>query len=129
MTMQSLCHGRSVTLTLMLAAACSFANARADSNPHDYPTAARVEYVHECMAKHGGEYATLHQCSCAIDAIAKRLRYDQYVEAATFARYSTMGGDGGGIFRDSEHAKTMAKMYRSVEAEAQAGCGLSKTRG
>jgi hypothetical protein len=129
MTMQSLCHGRSVALTLFLGLACGFSSARADTNPHDYPTAARVEYVQECMVKHGGEYATLHQCSCTIDAIAKRLRYDQYVEAATFARFSTMGGDGGGIFRDSDHAKTMAKLYRGVEAEAEAGCGLTKGRG
>jgi hypothetical protein len=126
MTMQSLCHGPSARLALLFGSLCCCALARADEDQHDYPTHARVEYVQECMLKHGGQLAALHQCSCVIDAIAKRLGYDEYVEAATFARYATLGGDGGGVFRDSEHAKTMAKLYRSIEAEAQQSCGLAK---
>jgi hypothetical protein len=126
MTMQSLCHEWSAKLALLLGSLCCCALARASADPHDYPTHARVEYVQECMLRHGGQFATLHQCSCVIDAIAKRLGYDEYVEAATFARHATLGGDGGGIFRDSEHAKTMAKLYRSIEAEAQRSCGLTK---
>lgn len=126
MTMQSLCHGRGSELTALIGFLCCCTCARADEKEHDYPTHARVEYVQECMLKQGGQFATLHQCSCVIDAIAKRLDYDEYVEAATFARHATLGGDGGGIFRDSEHAKTMAKLYRSIEAEAYENCGLVK---
>ena len=126
MTMQSLCHGRNAHLALLLGSLCCCAHVRADANQHDYPTQARVEYVQECMLKNGRQFATLYQCSCVIDAIARRLGYDEYVEAATFSRYATLGGDGGGIFRDSERAKTMAKLYRSIEVEAQASCGLVK---
>ena len=126
MTMQSLCHERNAHCALLFGLLCCCACARADTDPHDYPTQARVEYVQECMLRNGGRSATLYQCSCVIDAIARRLGYDQYVEAATFARYATLGGDGGGIFRDSEHAKTMGKLYRSIESEAQASCGLVK---
>jgi len=101
--------------------------ARGDSPRNDYPTVARVEYVQECIAKNGGNLADLYKCSCAIDRIADRLTYDDFVEADTFARYATLGGEGGGEFRDPEHAKEKAKLYRSVEADAYRACGLKVT--
>jgi len=55
------------------------------------------------------------------------LTYDDFVEAGTFARYATLGGEGGGEFRDPEHAKEKAKLYRSVEADAYRACGLKVT--
>jgi len=91
---------------------------------HDYPTVARVEYVNECIGKNGGKLAALYQCSCAIDRIANELAYDDYVEASTFAKYATLPGEAGGIFRDSEHARQMAKSFRDLEASALRGCGM-----
>lgn len=126
MTMQSLCHARNAAIAGLFGACCCLPQAFADAPAHDYPTHARVEYVQECMLKYSAQLAGLHQCSCTIDAIAARLSYDEYVEAATFARYASLGGDGGAIFRDSEHAKTMAKLYRNIEAEAHGSCGVSK---
>ena len=81
--------------------------------------------------KHGGKLANLYQCSCAIDRIANSLSYDEFVEASTYAKYSGLPGEGGGIFRDSDQARTMAKRYREAEAEAYRSCGLRilKSRG
>lgn len=90
---------------------------------NDYPTTARVEYVQECMYR-GGRNADLYKCACAIDWLAERLTYDQFVEAATFARYSSLGGAGGGIFRDTPEARERAKQYRTLEAAAYRHCGL-----
>jgi hypothetical protein len=95
-----------------------------DPPANNYPTFARVEYVQECMLRNSGTMAQLYQCSCAIDRIAEHLSYDDFVEAGTFARYATLPGEGGGIFRDTEHAKQQAKLFRRLEADAYRACGL-----
>jgi hypothetical protein len=97
---------------------------KVDAPRNDYPTSARVEYVQECIARNGGNLSDLYKCSCAIDRIAEHLTYDDFVEAGTFARYATLGGEGGGIFRDTDHAKERAKLYRSIESDAYRSCGL-----
>jgi hypothetical protein len=114
-------------LPVLLGAAwlCASPTAGADSPVHDYPTVARVEFVQECIGKHGGKLENLYQCSCAIDRIANGLSYDEFVEASTYAKYSGLPGEGGGIFRDSDQARQMAKRYREAEAEAYRSCGLS----
>jgi len=112
------------TLALAGALAWCAVPARGAAPANDYPTFARVEYVQECMSRSGGALAQLYQCSCAIDRIAEHLTYDEFVEAGTFARYATLPGEGGGIFRDPEHAQQQAKLYRRVEADAYRACGL-----
>ena len=102
------------------------AMARSDAPANDYPTVARVEYVNECIGANGGTLAALYQCSCALDRIAARLKYDEIVEAGTYAKYATLPGEGGGIFRDSEEAKKLAKLYRELESEARRSCGLAR---
>ena len=91
---------------------------------NNYPTQARVEFVNDCVARNGGKLSQLYQCSCVIDDIANTLTYDEYVEVSTFAHYSTLPGEGGGIFRDSDQAKASAKRYREIEKNAYRACGL-----
>jgi hypothetical protein len=98
--------------------------AHSDPLPNDYPTTARVEFVQDCIGRHGGKLEDLYKCSCVIDRLAVKLTYDDYVEASTFAHYSTLPGEGGGIFRDPDTAKQKAKLYRTLEAEAYKACGL-----
>lgn len=100
-------------------------SAWADTPANDYPTVARVEYVNECIGANGGTLAALYQCSCAIDRIAAKMPYEQFVEAGTYARYATLPGDGGGIFRDSDEARQEAKLYRELENAARKACGLA----
>jgi hypothetical protein len=100
-----------------------------DPPPNDYPTVARVEYVQECVSRNGGELVNLYKCSCAIDWLAEHLSYDEFVEASTFARYATLPGAGGGIFRDPDRAKERAKLYRGLEADAFRACGLKQAAG
>jgi hypothetical protein len=118
---------RTSTVVAAVALCWCTASALGDVPKNDYPTSARVEYVQECIAKNGGNLSDLYKCSCAIDRIADHLTYDDFVEAGTFARYATLGGEGGGIFRDPEHAKERARLYRAVEADAYRGCGLKAT--
>jgi len=140
MKLQYLCHMPSVFVLVWAigfvgvgaAAGPAFSDtpgtgAEASTAPaHDYPTVARVEYVNDCIGKNGGKLAALYQCSCAIDRIANALSYDDYVEASTFAKYATLGGQGGAIFRDSEHGRQLAKSFRDLEANALRSCGMSQ---
>ncbi len=139
MKLQYLCHMPPV---FVLAGVIGFVGACAAAGPafgetpethadataapaHDYPTVARVEYVNDCIGKNGGKLAALYQCACAIDRIANALPYDDFVEASTYAKYATLPGQGGGIFRDSEHARQLAKSFRDLEANALRGCGMT----
>lgn len=96
----------------------------ADPGTNDYPTQARVEYVLECMQQSGGKLSNLYQCSCVIDEIAKQFSYEEYVEASTFSHYSSLAGERGGLFRDPEHGREMAKHFRDVERDASKRCGV-----
>ena len=123
-------RGLNIGCKALLALIAATALCRADTPPqddragHDYPTAARVEYVQECMLKNGGELSYLYKCSCAIDRIANELTYDDFVEWGTFARNASLAGERGGVFRDSDQARENAKQYRALEAEAFKACGL-----
>jgi hypothetical protein len=139
MKLQYLCH---LPVSLVLAGAIGFigtcaaagpafgdtpaADAAAAAPAHDYPTVARVEYVNDCIGKSGGKLAALYQCACAIDRIANALPYDEYVEESTYAKYATLQGQGGAIFRDSDHARQLAKNFRDLETSALRGCGITQ---
>lgn len=91
-----------------------------------YPTSDRVEFVLECMKNNGGEYAYVYKCSCAIDEIAKRLTYEQFVDGGSSARYQGMGGERTGVFRDAPGAKDMAKRYREAVSTARKTCDVPR---
>ncbi len=91
---------------------------------YNYPTVARLEYVNDCMAEDADKLAALYQCACAIDRIADALSYDDFLEASTYAKYATLPGEGGGIFRDSDRARRLAKRYRELESASLRACGM-----
>ena len=114
-------------------AACAFSTAIADgpgpAAGHDYPTTARVEFVQECMFRHGGSAAYLYKCSCVIDHIAAEIGYEDFVEASTFARNSTLGGDAGAVFRDPKRGKDLTRLLRDVQTRAESACGIAPAGG
>src|ERR1700740_1300474 len=83
---------------------------------YDYPTQGRVEYVLGCMDDNGHDFANVYKCSCVIDKIAAALPYDEYVEQMTFAKYATLGGEGGNEFR-VDRARAQTKKYRALQQE------------
>jgi hypothetical protein len=105
--------------TLFLLAACL---APCAGQAHDFPTSSRVEYVLECMQKHEGKYEYLYKCSCAIDHIAKEMRYDDYVTMSTAQRNQTLAGERGALFRDPPPVKDMANQYKALQASANKAC-------
>ncbi|HUD24667.1 MAG TPA: hypothetical protein VMQ45_03215 [Burkholderiaceae bacterium] len=109
----------------VVAFACAAAAAPA-AFAYDYPTTDRVQYVLECMYRNGGSSVYVYKCSCAIDAIAQKYTYDDWVNASTIARYQNMPGEGMGVFRDSPEGRDAAKRYREVEADAKKSCDVPK---
>ena len=130
MPLQRLCHQRpaSILARIGLGTAALWLGVAtgADAPVNNYPTAARVEYVNECIANQRDSLANVYQCSCVIDSIADTLTYDDFVESITFARYAGLPGEAGGIFRDSDDGRKRAKRYRELELEAYKACGLNK---
>ncbi|GAB6067576.1 hypothetical protein JCM13664_08940 [Methylothermus subterraneus] len=92
-------------------------------SPNDFPTLARVEYVFECMQKHGGQnYDNLYHCSCALDELAKRMSYQEYSEAVVFTKLRSMPGEAGGVFRDPPQADKLRAKLKAAEEAAEALC-------
>ena len=112
-----------VALALALSAAGAPAQA---ADMHDYPTVERVEYVLECMQRNAGKQEFLYKCACVIDEIAKQYTYDDFVEASTAARFQSLGGERGGVFRDPPKTRDTAKRYVQVHGEAMKRCDVPR---
>jgi hypothetical protein len=94
---------------------------------NDYPTNARVEYVVACMKDYpGNPQEALYKCSCAIDAIAERMTYEEWVDVSTVANAITIAGERGGVVRDMKDGRKIAATYRSVQEDARKRCFMAK---
>jgi hypothetical protein len=90
---------------------------------NDYPTNERVIFVQACMRDHpGGHYEMLNKCSCAIDAIARQVPFEQYSAMSTAAHANSIGGERGAYIRDTEMLQTDIRKYRALIAQAKKGC-------
>lgn len=91
---------------------------------HNYPTRDRVEYVFNCIAKHGGnlDYITQYACGCKIDKIAERLSFAEYEAASTYTMLRSTPGEKGAVFRDPEESKNLRTRLKEAEAYAESQC-------
>lgn len=88
-----------------------------------YSTRDRVEYVLNCVAKHGGlNYVNQYSCGCKIDKIAEKLSFKEYEDAVTFGFMGKTAGEAGGAFRDPEQAKKLKKRIKEAEEYAENSC-------
>ncbi len=110
-------------LFAMLAVVVLSAAAPISASAHDYPTAARVQYVQACMREHPGpQFESLSKCSCALDAIARHLRYDAFVTMSTATNANTIGGERGSYIRDVDSLQKQIREFKQLQARAQKGC-------
>ncbi len=94
---------------------------------NDYPTRDRVEYVFNCIAKHGGlsgtkAYINQYACGCKIDKIAEKLSFEEYESAKTFSYLKSTPGENGAVFRDPEHAKNLRTRLKEADKYAESQC-------
>lgn len=112
-------------LTALALGGCAGAPAiRAEpSTTTPYPTADRVVFVQQCMQDHRGPYFEMvNKCSCAIDAIARDLSFEDYTTLSTEANALTIGGERGSVLRDNEAIGPHARQLRERIARAKQGC-------
>jgi hypothetical protein len=90
---------------------------------NDFPTRDRVEYVLNCVARHGGlTYITQYACGCKIDKIAEKMTFAEYEAANTFTYLRSTPGEAGGVFRDPKQSKDLRKLLKEAEAYAEKQC-------
>ena len=91
---------------------------------NDYPTRDRVEYVFNCIAKHGGrlDYVTQYACGCKIDKIAEKMTFAEYEAASTFTMLRSTPGENGAVFRDPQQSKDLRTRLKEAEAYAESSC-------
>jgi len=112
-----------VTALVLRGLAAAVLAAAGPARAHDYPTSERVVYVEACMRDHpGGHYEMLNKCSCMIDAIARELPYDDYVEMSTAANANSIGGERGAYIRDVPVLQDQIRRYKALQAQAQKSC-------
>lgn len=107
--------------TLPLLGAGAFAN--------DFPTAARVLYVEECVRAHPGPYYEMvNKCSCAVDAFAAEVKYEEYTTMQTISNGMTIGGERGGAIRDVPSLQPELKKYRALQSKVKKGCFINDSK-
>ncbi|WP_347989351.1 hypothetical protein [Methylomonas sp. AM2-LC] len=90
---------------------------------NEYPTRDRVDYVLECVAKHGGlSYINQYACGCKIDKIAEKLSFSDYEAARTFVQMQKTPGENGAPFRDPKQSKDLRGQLKDAEAAAEKAC-------
>lgn len=94
---------------------------------NDYPTRDRVEYVFNCIAKHGGlkgskAFINQYACGCKIDKIAEKLTFEEYENARTFAYLKKTPGEKGAVFRDPKQSKQLREKLKAVDQLAESQC-------
>ena len=101
----------------------SLAAVPASALAFDYPTVDRVEYVHACMRDNPGQsQEMIYKCSCTIDAIARQMSYEDFVESSTAAYAYTIGGERGEAVRASALTKKMADRFKEIQSRAKKSC-------
>jgi hypothetical protein len=105
-------------LALSLATMCGVAAA------NDFPTIERVLFVENCVRDHPDRQRQemLYKCSCAVDAIAAEIPYEQYVELSTAFDAGQVAGERGAAVRESNAGQDMSKGFKAVRAKAFSSC-------
>jgi hypothetical protein len=110
-----------------LFAAVLLALAFAPAIANDFPTTARVEYVLDCMKNSKAPANEMvYKCSCAVDNIASKVKYDKWVDLSTVALGTTIAGERGGVIRDMKDGRKMISTYRDLQSKAKHACFINE---
>lgn len=115
------------TALLTILTACSTTREKVEQESttyiNEYPTRDRVDYVLQCIAKHGGlTYINQYACGCKIDKIAEKMSFADFEAATTFGYMRKTPGESGSAFRDPEESKRLKKLMQEAEAYAEKMC-------
>lgn len=110
-------------LTTAVAALAGLLGALPAQAANDFPTVARVLYVHECMRDHPGpHFEMVNKCACALDKLAEQISFDEYETLSTESHATTIGGERGAYLRENESVQTAVRRYRKMQTEVKKAC-------
>ncbi|MCK4843094.1 MAG: hypothetical protein KAT04_14630 [Methylococcales bacterium] len=117
----------SIALTALISGCATTNQSNISTFVNDYPTRDRIEYVFNCIAKHGGltgskAYINQYACGCKIDKIAEKLTFAEYEGAKTFSYLKKTPGENGAVFRDPEHSKDLRTRLKEADKFAESQC-------
>lgn len=119
-------HTLVAALLLTILSACSTTpekQSQIKTHLNEYPTRDRVDFVLQCVAKHGGlSYINQYACGCKIDKIAEKLTFAEFEMATTYGFMRKTPGEGGAAFRDPETSKKLGKRLKEAEEYAEKMC-------
>ena len=117
----------STSLNAMVLAALLFGSGAAHAN--DLPTTDRVLYVEDCIRANPGPYFEMvNKCSCAVDALAAEVNYEEYTTMQTISNGMSIGGERGGAIRDVAMLQPELKKYRELQVKVKKGCFISDAK-
>lgn len=96
---------------------------------NDFPTVDRVLHVQECIRDNPGpHYEMINKCSCALDALATQVTFDEYSTMVTIANGMSIGGERGGAIRDTPSLAPSLKRYRELQVKVKQGCFINEPK-
>jgi hypothetical protein len=114
-------HFRSSLLGAGVLAVLAGASGAAQAN--DFPTNARVLYVEDCIRANPGPYFEMvSKCSCAVDAMAEQVTYDEFTNMQTISNGLSIGGERGNTIRDTPSLQPELKKYRELQTRVSKDC-------
>jgi hypothetical protein len=117
----------SATLGAAVLAALLTGSGAARAN--DFPTADRVLYVEDCMRANPGPYFEMvSKCSCAVDALAAEVKYEEFTTMQTISNGMSIGGERGNSIRDTPALQPELKKYRELQAKVKKGCFINDAK-
>jgi hypothetical protein len=115
-----------VDTMLRLFVAALLATGLAPARANDFPTTARVEFVLECMKNSkASAHEMVYKCSCAVDNIASKVSYEDWVDLTTVALGTTIAGERGGVIRDMKDGRKLINNYKELQAQAKHACFIN----
>jgi hypothetical protein len=112
-----------MTALRSLLASCCLLAVGLPVKANDFPTVDRVLFVQECIRNNPGpHYEMINKCSCALDHLAREVKFADYVSMSTITNAVSIGGERGGQLRDNESLKPQVARYRDAQARARKAC-------
>ena len=88
-----------------------------------YPTLTTVDYVLECMDRHGGaNIDNERSCVCEFDQVAAAMPSEDFDNAMAYREFKDVPADKGGEFRDSKWAKDLYEKVLDTRKKAEHIC-------
>jgi len=89
---------------------------------NDFPTLARAEFIFACMSSNVTNRDFMARCSCSIDEIAKRIKYEEYAQAETITRMQLGNSPREEAFKSVGLSKERMEKLLRAQAASELEC-------